>query len=291
VIATLGHRSASVEAAKSDINRAGGGAGANASEYLAKVHVYGDDVRASRGSSLDSNHESASPNAITGLESASLGMLASRESASLGALRIAFDSRPAAEVHGVGRYTRCLLAALREIAADGVEIVETHRPHAARARRVELFHTPWMEGAVLRSPCPMVVTLHDVDALTRRSERLRRGGVHMRLRHLALQRATHVIVHTEAIAHDALVKLGLDRERVVVIPPAPDPAACSPGAPDPPAPDRAERASAGAAPVLAAWSWEDVARATWQVYERALSEPPRPFISTRRAASARRGSS
>jgi hypothetical protein len=188
-------------------------------------------------------------------------------------VRIAFDSRPGADAHGIGRYTRCLLAALRQTAAEGTEIVETHRPYAGRGRRVELFHTPWMEGAVLRSPCPMVVTLHDLDALTRRSERLRRGGMHMRLRHLALQRATHVIVRSDAMAQDALIKLGLEHERIVVIPHAPDPTAWLPPSDD------------------SAWSWEDVARATWQVYERALSEPPRPFISRPPAASRQRGPS
>jgi hypothetical protein len=116
-----------------------------------------------------------------------------------------------------------------------------------------------MEGAILRSPCPMVVTLHDLDALTRRSERLRRGGMHTHLRHLALQRATHVIVGSEEMAEEALTRLALDRGRIVVIPPA--------------------------------WGWEDVARATWDVYERALSEPPRPFIRTLRAASGRRAPS
>lgn len=68
-------------------------------------------------------------------------------------MRIAFDSRPAATVRGVGRYTRCILAALRDTAPEGVEIVETHRPSAAaRGRRPHVFHAPWIEGAMLRSP-------------------------------------------------------------------------------------------------------------------------------------------
>jgi hypothetical protein len=124
---------------------------------------------------------------------------------------------------------------------------------------------------MLRSPCPMVVTVHDVDALTRLSERLRCGGVHSRLRHLAVARATHVIVPTNAIAEDAVTKLGLDRERVIVIPEAPDPA---------------EPTTTG----LPVWGWEDVARATWHVYERALSEPTRTFIRPR-ATSVRTGPS
>lgn len=181
-------------------------------------------------------------------------------------MRIAFDSRPASKAHGpaeAASYARHLLAALHETVGEGIEIVETHRPFAGRGRRVELFHTPWMEGAVLRSPCPMVVTLHDLDALTGRSERLRRGGMHQRLRHLALQRATHVIVESQEMADAALTELGLERERVVAIP----------------------RVSADSP----TWGWQDVARATWAVYERALAEPGRTFISRPRAASRRRG--
>ncbi|MGC2374544.1 MAG: glycosyltransferase, partial [Solirubrobacteraceae bacterium] len=131
-------------------------------------------------------------------------------------MRVAFDSRPAADVRGVGRYSRCLLTALRETAPRDVEIVETHRP-----RRVDVFHSPWMEGAILRSPCPMVVTLHDLSALKRASEHLR-TGVRLRLRQLAIQRAVRVIVPTEAVAGDAVERLGLARERIDVIAEAPD---------------------------------------------------------------------
>jgi glycosyltransferase involved in cell wall biosynthesis len=131
--------------------------------------------------------------------------------------RVAFDSRPAADVRGVGRYARSLLVALRQTATEGVEIVETHRP-----RRVDVFHSPWIEGAILRSPCPMVVTLHDLSALKRASEHLR-AGVRLRLRQLAVQRAVRVIVPTEAVAGDAVERLGLGRERITVISEAPDP--------------------------------------------------------------------
>ncbi len=74
---------------------------------------------------------------------------------------------------------------------------------------------------MLHSPCPMVVTLHDLAALKRRSEQLR-TGVRMRLRQLAVQRAVRVIVATQALAQDAFTGLGLHPERVVVIPEAPD---------------------------------------------------------------------
>jgi len=151
-------------------------------------------------------------------------------------VKVAFDSRAASDPNGVGRYSRCLLQALRETASEEDEIFETHRPRGA-----DLFHTPWMQGAMLHSPCPMVVTLHDLTAVKRPSERLRCGGMHMRLRRLAVQRAVNVIVPTDALAHDAIAELGLERERLVVIPDAPDPAA-------------------------PAWAGEDAERETWRVY-------------------------
>jgi glycosyltransferase involved in cell wall biosynthesis len=131
-------------------------------------------------------------------------------------VRVAFDSRPVTDPNGVGRYSRFLLQALRDTADRHAEIVETHRP-----RRADVFHSPWMEGAMLHSPCPMVVTLHDLAARKRRSERLR-TGVRPLLRQLAVQRAVRVIVPTQALAEDAFACLGLERERVVVVPEAPD---------------------------------------------------------------------
>jgi glycosyltransferase involved in cell wall biosynthesis len=131
-------------------------------------------------------------------------------------VKVAFDSRPVTDPRGVGRYSRCLLKALRETADPQVEMLETHRP-----RRADVFHAPWMAGAMLHSPCPMVVTLHDLTALKRRSEHLR-TSVRPRLRQLAVQRAERVIVPTAALARDAFARLGLEPERVVVIHEAPD---------------------------------------------------------------------
>lgn len=185
-------------------------------------------------------------------------------------VRVAFDSRPSTDPRSVGRYARCLLRALRDTAGARGEIVETYRP-----RRADVFHAPWMQGAMLRSPCPMVVTIHDLDPLTRPSERLRGGGIHLRLRHLAVQRATHVIVPTEVLAHEAVAELGFEREHVVVIPQAPDPTAdvCRPSQ------------------VPSAWTWQDVGRETWRVYESALAQPERCVgrLSRPRAARSRQG--
>jgi len=128
-------------------------------------------------------------------------------------LKVAFDSRPLTNPDGVGRYTTCLLEQLR----NQLEVVEDHRP-----RQADLYHSPWLEGALLRSPCPMVVTVHDLAALKRPGERLR-AVARMQLRYLAVQRAARVIVPTEAVALDVVEHLGIERRRIAVIPEAPAP--------------------------------------------------------------------
>lgn len=127
-------------------------------------------------------------------------------------LRVAFDARAGADNRGIGRYARCLLSALHELETG--EVLETHRP-----RKVDVFHSPWIDGALLRSPCPMVVTLHDLVPLKRRGEYLR-TGMRFRLRYLAVQRAVRIIVPTEVVAADAHEKLHIARERIVVVPEA-----------------------------------------------------------------------
>jgi glycosyltransferase involved in cell wall biosynthesis len=67
----------------------------------------------------------------------------------------------------------------------------------------------------------MVVTLHDLAQLKRRSEYLR-PGMRRGLRHLAVRRALRVIVPTKAVAGDALHCLGIEDDRLVVISEAPD---------------------------------------------------------------------
>lgn len=124
-------------------------------------------------------------------------------------MKVAFDSRPTRDTRGVGRYARCLLQALQ--ASGRGELVETHDP-----RRCDVFHSPWLDGALLRSPVPMVVTLHDVSPLKRRGEFLR-SGLRFKLRYLAVQRAARVIVPTHAVAQDAIQALDLPPERVAVI--------------------------------------------------------------------------
>jgi alpha-1,3-rhamnosyl/mannosyltransferase len=124
-------------------------------------------------------------------------------------MNVTFDSRPAKDTSGVGRYARCLLQALRESGRG--EIVESHKP-----RRCEVFHSPWIDGALLHPPVPMVVTLHDLIPLKRHGEYLR-TGLRFKLRYLAVQRAQRVIVPTNAVADDAIKRLGLPAERIAVI--------------------------------------------------------------------------
>ncbi len=133
-------------------------------------------------------------------------------------MRVAFDSRAKGDPRGIGRYVRCLLDALRETAPTDSVITETHRP-----RRSDVFHSPWLDGAPLRSPCATVVTLHDLVNLKHRAEYLR-SGVRFKLRYLSAQRADRVIVPTEAVAIDARERLDIDEERLAVIPEAAAPA-------------------------------------------------------------------
>jgi glycosyltransferase involved in cell wall biosynthesis len=132
-------------------------------------------------------------------------------------MKLAFDSRPAGDPRGIGRYARCLLDALRST-ADGNEIVETHRP-----RDADVFHTPWIDGVRIRCAMPQVVTLHDLVPLKRSGEYLR-TGVRFRLRYAAVARADRVIVPTASVAQDAWQLIGVEEERLTIIPEAPAPA-------------------------------------------------------------------
>jgi alpha-1,3-rhamnosyl/mannosyltransferase len=130
-------------------------------------------------------------------------------------VKVAFDSRPAKSTHGVGRYARCLLQALRDHGED--QVMETHQP-----RRCDVYHSPWIDGAMLRCPVPMVVTLHDLAPLKQQGQYLR-STLRFKLRYLAVQRAMRVIVPTCAVADDVESVLEIPRERIAVIPEAPAP--------------------------------------------------------------------
>ena len=87
-------------------------------------------------------------------------------------------------------------------------------------RHDDVFHAPWMAGALLRPRVPMVVTVHDLVQQKRPGEHLR-AGLRGGMRHLALARATRLIVPTHAVAVDAEEILRVDAERIDVIAEAP----------------------------------------------------------------------
>jgi len=128
----------------------------------------------------------------------------------MGSMRVAFDSRPAGKPDGIGRYATYLLAELKR----RLEIVGDHP-----SRAVDVYHTPWLQGALLRSPCPMVVTIHTLLDLKRPAERLR-SAHRLKLRYLAVKRAARVIVPSRAVAEDLVRHLSVERFRIAVIPPA-----------------------------------------------------------------------
>jgi glycosyltransferase involved in cell wall biosynthesis len=129
-------------------------------------------------------------------------------------MNIAFDSRAGKDSRGVGRYARSLLTAL--IAGGRGGVVETHTPQQGR---VDVYHSPWLDGALLHSSVPMVVTVHDLIALKTPSELLRRG-LRTRLRYMATQRAARLIVPTSVVADDLMHALHIPSERIHVIPEA-----------------------------------------------------------------------
>src|SRR4051812_557108 len=132
-------------------------------------------------------------------------------------MRVCFDSRPADDPRGIGRYARCLLAGLRGIAAErGGDIVEGRQPR----RGDGLFHAPWMAGALLHPRVPMVVTVPGLATQKHPGQTLRagrRGG----MRRLAIERAARVLCPTRAVAEDTARLMRVAEERIEVIAEAP----------------------------------------------------------------------
>jgi glycosyltransferase involved in cell wall biosynthesis len=164
------------------------------------------------------------------------GMMARHE----GHVRIAFDSRclgrrELAE-RGIGRYARCLLAALREMSADVVTLADLRRPPApgrvaelwehlllardARRTGAQVLHSPTIDMATVRPRMPYVVTLHDLAPLKQPATYLRTGVKH-RLRYAAVRHATRIIAPSRAVADDARELLSVEQIDVVAEAPAP----------------------------------------------------------------------
>jgi glycosyltransferase involved in cell wall biosynthesis len=132
-------------------------------------------------------------------------------------MRVCFDSRPAADPRGIGRSTRCLLDALRAVAArHGGEMVEGRQPR----RGDDVFHAPWMNGALLHPRVPMVVTVHDLVSQKHAGQTLR-AGLRDGMRRLAIERAARVICPSRAVAEDTAELMRVAAERIEVIAEAP----------------------------------------------------------------------
>ena len=105
-------------------------------------------------------------------------------------------------------------------------------PAAALARRLEVLHAP-VNVAPLALPCPSVITIHDLAFLVypRRVDAAKRRYRTLMTR-LSARRAARIIAVSEHTAGDVVARLGVPRERVVVVPeaaaehfrPEPDPA-------------------------------------------------------------------
>ena len=140
--------------------------------------------------------------------------------------------RPGPAGSGIGRYVECLNEALTEHAAElGLRIETITEPqrwepleHVLQARAVkrlgaDVLHTPSLDFLSLRPGAPLVVTLHDLAPLKNPEVYLRTGLLH-KLRYRAVRRARRVMVHSRAVAADAERMLGIDPERIAVVPSA-----------------------------------------------------------------------
>jgi len=147
---------------------------------------------------------------------------------------------------GTGVYLACLAAALRDA---GVEVIEaanerrrapagggagsaanlaldewwtqTQLPRLARAARADVLHHP-LPALALRSPCPQVVTLHDL-AFERLPEHFapsfRRWA--SRAHRRAARGADAVVCVSQTTRRDARARWGVEDERIVVAPHGP----------------------------------------------------------------------
>jgi glycosyltransferase involved in cell wall biosynthesis len=155
---------------------------------------------------------------------------------------IALDMRvldqPELAERGIGRYAACLAEALRAEGCELVELRRLRRPPSPRrvaeawehlllgrdARRTgaALLHSPSVDLATTRPGLPYVITLHDLVPLKQPAQYLRTGIKHG-LRYRAVERATRVIVPSQAVAADVAELLDVEAERVDVVAEAPAP--------------------------------------------------------------------
>ena len=138
--------------------------------------------------------------------------------------------RPGPAGSGIGRYVECLHDALSAHAGElGLRVQTITEPqrwepleHVLQARAVkklgaDVLHTPSLDFLSLRPGAAHVVTLHDLAPLKNPEVYLRTGLLH-KLRYRSVRRAQRVMVDSRAVAADAERMLGLDPERIDVVP-------------------------------------------------------------------------
>jgi glycosyltransferase involved in cell wall biosynthesis len=150
---------------------------------------------------------------------------------------VAFDARDAfaTEIRGWGRYTRCLLSALRSLPDPGFELLELADggfgpevlfeqlalPVRLRRARASLVHAPNCFLPLVR-PCPGVVTIHDLAFETWPHDFERRTRLKFRtITRAAARSAERVICPSRFTADDVCDRYGVDPAKLVVIAEAP----------------------------------------------------------------------
>lgn len=154
-------------------------------------------------------------------------------------MKVALDVRllgdPAFAERGIGRYTRSLLDAMIDAGRNVVALSHLERPRLPRriaelsehallgrdARRAGavVLHSPSIDLTTTRPGIPYVVTVHDLVPLKRPADYLRTGLKH-RLRYEAVRRASRIITPTRFVARDCAQLLGIQTERIAVVPEA-----------------------------------------------------------------------
>lgn len=165
-------------------------------------------------------------------------------------MRIGFDITPLSVPRtGVGTYTACLLAGLQKkykaifplshLPEKGKDRVAAKKPSSAltnktvwmqlilqrqiKQQRLDLCHFT-NHVAPLRSPCPYVLTIHDMTLWLYPSYHpLRRLAAMRPIIPLAARRAAAVITVSASAQADIVRLLGLPEEKIIVVYEAPDP--------------------------------------------------------------------
>jgi glycosyltransferase involved in cell wall biosynthesis len=137
-------------------------------------------------------------------------------------MRVVLAARPTARASaGMRAYTRALLDGVPRVAPDielvAVEAPLAFHPFALRAARPQLVHLPYLEAAPF-VPRPYVAMVHDLIHL--RFPGLFSPATAWYWRYAAplYRAAARVLVSEERVAADCVALLGVDRERIRVVP-------------------------------------------------------------------------